>query len=38
MQTAWRVWVRYVIPVKTGPSKRFSTVLAKTLTLNGYMM
>ena len=22
MQIAWRVWVRYVIPVKTGPYKR----------------
>ena len=23
MQTAWRAWVRYVIPAKTGPYKHF---------------
>jgi|GEM_PF-5070075 hypothetical protein len=23
MQTAWGAWVRYVIPAKTGPYKRF---------------
>ncbi len=30
MQTAWRAWVRYVIPAKTALYKRFAIVLVKT--------